>query len=318
MKGRNVKSQKIIIFSFMALTLFYCKTGMGKRSLSESIGIEFQSKDNGKIRSVSKFDEKGNLTESTSCDSSQDLLMKHIYKYDDKNNLLEETDYNPEFISKRINTYDSYGNKSESSIFNANDILQYKQKFMYDDRNMLIEILSLNADDTLQGRQIFKYDDFGKLTEEISFDNNGDFGFGAMYKYDGNGNKIEKLERNTFSNAYKTSEQYKYDDKRNLTELIFFMNGEYHYKIVYEYDKNGLMIRESGDMLSKELSVYFTNKYDLYGNLIRTNEYHKGKLLIKELFEYDMNNKMIKYEQYDEKGKLMKNLITQYVYRHVH
>jgi hypothetical protein len=280
LSGAVCQMLKIIYFLFLVLTLFYCKTGMEKRLLSESKGIEYQSKDNSKMQYVSKFDKKGNLIESTSYDNSQDLLMKHIYKYDDKNSLLEEIEYNPDFISKMINAYGINGKKIESSVFNADDILQSRQIYKYDDSNNLIEILNFYMYDTLQVRQIFKYDDFNNLTEEISYDKNGKLIIDTMYKYDGNGNKIEKLERNTFSNSYKLSEQYKYDDKRRLIELVFFMNGEYYYKVVYEYDKKGFMIRESGDLLSKELSVYFTNKYDLYGNLIQINEYHKGKLLI--------------------------------------
>ena len=150
-----------------------------------------------------------------------ELTYKYKFKYDDNGNLIEQ------------NSYVYY--------FNANDVrieqLDVKKiNFKYDDNGNQIEHNSYCGFDSFGvdydvyysdffcRKFKFNYNDNGNQIEQYVFYESGELEESKSFKYDDNGNMIElKGENpNTDNLKYKSSYEYKFDDKENWIQKTIF------------------------------------------------------------------------------------------------
>jgi hypothetical protein len=149
------------------------------------------------IRSLNKFDDKGNLIETLSYDVNGFIRGKHTRKYDNVGNLIEEIGYNPnKSIAWKNNfKYDSSGHKVESINNSINGNMSWKQVYKNDEKGNNIEVVQYR-NNKVDWKDSYKYDDNGHMIERVECDSTG-FQISSYFcKYDKWGNIIEKLSYN--------------------------------------------------------------------------------------------------------------------------
>ena len=150
--------------------------------------------------------------------------------------------------------------------------------------------------------------------EEIDQDGN----VFCTYSYDIFGNCIVE----DYSNSKRSIYNYKYDDSgRLLLEDHVNLHMKSHSISKYEYNDNGEQIGFVSHTRGSDKKYHFSleYEYDAVGNIVKKNTYsEENGLLSVEEYEYDNNNKVIKYSYslaYGEnKSQLKLGWIDEYTY----
>ena len=173
-----------------------------------------------------------------------------------------------------------------------------------------------NHSGTVTRTTTYTYGANGKIEKAHETDSRG-IEYITTYTYGttGESNYIEKTrwEVGTDNNLITTS---LYDKKGALKEQSIWSSiEEAEYSILYQYDSNGLLIKESNNNFNMPYTIDYT--YDKNGKLIQSSlndyfsstvtkyEYDKNGNLIKETTQYYDGESSISYE-YDANGNLTK------------
>jgi hypothetical protein len=86
-------------------------------------------------KTITYFNEAGDVTEHIKYYSGGTLNRKYIYKYDAAGNMTEEARYNSDgsLNEKSICNYDAAGNMTEIAIYKSDGSRNYKWIYKYDD-----------------------------------------------------------------------------------------------------------------------------------------------------------------------------------------
>lgn len=147
---------------------------------------------------------------------------------------------------------------------------------------------------------IYEYDTFGNQKIKYFSSIDGKFENDRRYisKFDSNGKKIEMKEYDA-NGHLNGKEIYKYDTNRNLIEMNEYYSAESLpvSKTIYKYNTHGDKIEE----------VYYSRgvldgrrvfEFDKNGNMIKIDEYsHDGSLRLKETLKYDYFDKIGKWHR---------------------
>lgn len=212
-------------------------------------------KDSLTLKSVAKFDEKGNKVEEDSYKPNDELTYQDICKYDDKNNLVEEDRTEPAFFSQDTGTKK-----------NGLNMVKYTYTNKYDDKGHLIEL------HVMQGPRAWYYD---------------------KYQYDADGNRIEDKHYQPGDTLNKT-ENYKYDNGNMVEQNWFNGNNEQIGKYVNVYDGQSRLTETSFYGALGKLNWKETKEYDEFGNKTKSTSYGKdGQVTYVTTIKYsnfDKNN----------------------------
>ena len=118
---------------------------------------------------TNKYDDKGNVTETTCYDSEGNMAWKYIYKYDKNDNELEWSSYESDgsLSSKIVREYDNRGNKIESRLYGPKNKEVSKSIYKYDEKNNMIECIRDSR--KRENKEIYEYDNNGNCIECIRY-----------------------------------------------------------------------------------------------------------------------------------------------------
>lgn len=243
--------------------------------------------------------ENEDITNISSFAAENKLEMKSIFIYDEKGNILEQiadTYRRGHTQKKSLHTYDEEGKKIAIEIY-ENGILVSKTTLKNDEKN------STEID----------YDEDGNITRKIEklFDENKNIITRKVYErgkliiieensYDENGNLCEKIVDN-LKTKVQIREIKRYNDFNKVVEYSrrFTGNSNLYFKLIFEYDEKGNLIKEYKISDEEEGSVSYsdihTYKYDGQNNVLEECEYdEEGEIYRKITYEYDERGNEIK------------------------
>ncbi len=121
---------------------------------------------------ITKYDEKGNKTESVSYDASGKIKERFTLKYDEKGNKVKVAGYDAIGKSEGTTTYkyDEKGNKVEEAVYYASGKLDSKRTYKYDEIGNLVETLTYDASGKVTLKNSTKYDKKGNKVKETGYD----------------------------------------------------------------------------------------------------------------------------------------------------
>ena len=244
--------------------------------------------------------------------SPKEIFNKTVSKYDNSGNIIEVSEYDKEgiLISKKNYKYNSKGSKIE-------------EVSTYDTTHNPLEPRK-NDGPCCETRYIYNYNSNGKVIEKKEvFENQNTF-LSQSYKYDDKGNKIEEVSYRTYPLPEKIT--YKYDSIGNIIEEVRYdKNGIIYRKLGFEYNKNGKKVEENYfdreymrrlKIDRKSINIYDPNlkymltatstfNYDLKGNLIQvSNFFPKDSLESKLIYKYDLIGNQIENILYNADGTI--------------
>ena len=301
-----------------------------------------------------QFSEKSE-TETKYDDYSE---TKTTYKYNKDGFLTEIIEYDSldNLENKKVYEYNENGKTLSISEITGSGKLTSKSTYTYDSNNLLIHEKNTGDSTYSNYEYTYEYDDKGNKVLENYYDEDGELSSAYKYEYDDEGNIIKKAEYDDEGELRRTYE-YTYDDNGNKTELKYYTGygyGQYDgdYKIIYEYDKNGYLIKETkyvaesyGDKceyehifkydkngnitysendgsyffaclenlnISEDQKLSIKYKYDKKGNL--TEEvWSAGKdKIYRYKYQYDTDNNLISKKEYDSENELTKAISYEY------
>jgi YD repeat-containing protein len=216
-----------------------------------------------------KYDTLGNRIEKStfSCTEwNSTLTEKTISKYDNKGNVVQETVYSSDGTPSEKYTYqyDANGNKiEENHLTNSMDFSRNlipfgnseKKTFKYDEKGNLVVEIWYNSAGGTDRKYTYQYDDKGNKIdgnriEEKQAMNGAASTYKYIYKYDDKGNEIEETAYINKKVLYKTTyiiekknrepKMIYVDDKGNKMEQDGYIIEKVWYKLTYknDYDKN--------------------------------------------------------------------------------
>ncbi|MDD3793571.1 MAG: DUF6531 domain-containing protein [Candidatus Gracilibacteria bacterium] len=234
--------------------------------------IKATNSDNSYITNT--YDNMGNLLETRSYDSSDNLVSKTSFEYDKLSRKTKQINYLLE-ENKQIITRFVYDNNS--NILSQTNALNQTTSFVYDSFNRLIK-----TTDNLGNIVEYKYNKNDKITEEILTGTNGKI-LKKEYYYDSDG----RLE--TFHDDNGKINSYSYN---KLGQLISYNDG--NSITSYTYDLLGNKLSESvphPNPLPEGEGIATTNyEYDENSNMIKLIDANGNETN----YEYDELNRLIK------------------------
>ena len=254
------------------------------------------------------------------------LSYKSIYKYDNFNNLTESSGYSADgvLVHKNIYRYSKKGVQSiERSINYEKDGKQYRDVVSkYDQNYNQIEYKSFTSEGRLFVHHQYTYDQYDNKIEKKSFSGEK-LTSHHSFKYDSKGNEIEMkdllISDNTFTdeygNEYKTDSSApatyytKYDDHGNRIEIKSYQDEKLSSHTTYKYNKNKQMTEWVEHFNDSAVRRIYT--YDDYNNLIKLQyiqdknyDPYNSEHIIE--YVYDKNKNWIKKTEFsDGKAKFI-------------
>ena len=171
----------------------------------------------------------------------------------------------------------------------------YKTVTKHDNNGNLVESLDYDRERELWNKKIFKYNSKNNLSEEIQYDSHGKISH--KFKYD------------SFGNYYKEDDKTNFDSKGRLQQReTFYHNGSLFRKTIFEYNKDGCIIKDYGSSgkLVEEIKRDNKNNTLEHKRWVQKELYDEVLTLVKNdtiKYEYDTMDNWIKKTWYD-KGSL--------------
>lgn len=196
---------------------------------------------------------------------------------------------NPYEIVEKINNKEELENLYEiKKLFHAK---HYLESIAYlDKKQNIIKEISFECYGDTSSIYIYKYNNKNK---EIYFHNDlKDVGsaYDIYSEYDNKGNNIKWFHVVNNSGMQDTSETYyyKYSNTNKIIEELRYIENEFDYKIIYEYDKKDNRINETFyDTKLNQIKTITSYKYDIKGNVIEEIKFDLTKS--KTIPEYIFN-----------------------------
>lgn len=249
------------------------------------------------------YDEQRNVSEERGYDSEWKLERRYSNEYDSHGNCIEYSGFNPggPFWGESAYTYDEQGNAVKSEHYKQRPYYE-KTVCIYNVQGKVTEESVYYSDGKLDSKSVYTYDEQGKRIKEQKYDGDGILKWEIVYIYDEQGNRIEAQKYDEHG-ILEWNDIYVYDEYGNWTEAEYYDGeGKLKSKYVYKYDNNGDMTEEQyyrGEEL-KYRNVYFNFR----GKIIEQHYDESGIVKEEYISIYDSLGNIIKYERYDEEGKL--------------
>ncbi|GJQ07770.1 hypothetical protein CAPN010_19280 [Capnocytophaga cynodegmi] len=250
-----------------------------------------------------KYDEQGNLLENNS-DYYKGVHSFYYttYKYNEKGKLIEEIWNSNSSSTKSIWKYNEKEELIEYIRY-EDETVSRKEKHIYKEvgeRGNLVKTIwcEYKFGETFNVERY--YNEHEKLIEEIHYEENGTISSKETWKYNDKGNKIENIWYNKNGKIVKKTS--KYDDKGNLIEETYY---DRFGKEFLKYNDKGNLIEEIKYNRNGKIDFKETREYNNQGNLIEEIRYRRdGKIDFKETWKYDsQGNKMERYEGRQDRKK---------------
>jgi hypothetical protein len=247
------------------------------------------------VKSSSKYDEVGNLTEyiSSAVSDSVDSVFIHfdatktIFKYDGEGNLVAKNDYKAD------------GSLDDSSFY------------IVDPRGSRIDIYTYKADGSLESSSTSEYNLLGNIVES-SETVKGKLKSRNTFDYDDKGNETQEIGYGP-DGKVKWKEILSYDVNNNLTEVIDYKQDDsFAAKYRYGYDKQGYMAEEDEYHIENSPEhKRTTTRYDSKGHALEINKFNENRRLISQI-KLDNMGLHLADIRYNEDGSLQSVVARKY------
>jgi len=248
-----------------------------------------------------EYDEHNNLIFSSKFNSSNILVRKKIWKYDNNNNVIK-IEVKGDFFgrkNKMIYFYDKRNNRIKSKYYEDGESIS-ERSYIYDENNLVIETIATSQHYHTYIKRTFKYDSNDNVIEESKFNSSGVITEKVLNKYnnygdvieevlykdgvkvssfkrDSTGNEIERVKYNSNGNV-KDQTDWVYNHYGLLAEKILILGENIRTRVVYFYDKKGILIKVlvydiNNKLIRKSKTTY---KHDKNGNWIKKVEFSNG------------------------------------------
>lgn len=172
------------------------------------------------IRTIIKYDEKGNTTEINYLDIEDKVIAQSLFLYDDKGNKIEHQEYskNKQLLLRTTYQY-TENNLVEEYHYNAEDhrikYKRYEHQSKEDNTEPLVndtptEEEIRDEEDNLIYKYTYQYNDRGDVIKSIRYNNNNVEVSTYRYQYDSKGNWIEKIQYSGKKPLYITKRKIEY------------------------------------------------------------------------------------------------------------
>ena len=182
-------------------------------------------------------------------------------------------------MEKNVDTFDARGNLAGYAYYDKAGKQTLKTAIMFDTHDNDTLRISYGADGKAAGHTVVTYDQRGNQTGSIEYDSAG--------KEQGH------------------KEVFKYDEKDNLIEMIFYneQNTKVTYRSVYTFDDNGFRTgSESFDSLGK-IVVKSSSVFDEKGNYLHGNYTTAGEGTYYDTCTYDKEGRIAERIERNSEGK---------------
>ncbi len=332
-------------FLFLFLPLFGLKTVTIKvYHVFENFGTETQEL---KYSTIINYNNRGMITDSTIYSHDIPLSEKYVYVEGKNEGLKLKRTYDKEKILSYKFEYDNLKRKTSTSLFGAKDSLYWKEYYKYDDNNYLFKVIRFNPnkainpemiDDGKNGEMVwaekYLYSEDGNGFEHRELYNNYCLTI-TSYNFDSLKTPIKRKEYFDPSVIFQTI--YFHDARGNLThETTSGYLGTSLGSKTYEYDiynrktkevfysEKGEIEKTYNTVINDESHVFYEYYSDSLVNFLAIKETRldsKGrtfieaildgqdKLLEKNVFYYDENERIVEIKKYD---MIRKNISEDY------
>ena len=261
--------------------------------------------------SVTKFNQKGFITEITNFDESGKTISVIIYQYDSRDNRVnfERKDGNGKLQYSQKAIFDSRGNKTREYGFDGAS--EYNNTFTYDAAGRVSEIV-YTTDNNVTERRQFRY--IGNRTEVSVYDARNALTFRQMNTYNDRSLLVSEERTGVQGNIQHTL-NLKYSPAGSLTEeLRRRADNKLDYQRVHHYDRNNRPIRVETTNLDGAKFVSNEYQYNANGDLIlvsmRRNE--RATEPSTKRYTYDSRGLYTEMDNYNATYKL--KFLYKYVY----
>jgi len=223
--------------------------------------LYYSKTDQKKKRVIYKFDENGNIVESSILDAQENIVSKVKYNYNIKGRLFEFVEYDKfDAVTGRLeNRYDKNENLVESIYYSAANVPQYRYFCKYDAKNNTAEYEKRMENNAPGGSfEKIKLDAKGNLVELMYFNQKHELVKRASCTYNNNSMLATSLVEH-LDGTPEEKTVYHYDADNNLVEAISLPKVWKKYE--YEYYKNS----KKSTGVNAEKAMPRTSGSDLYG-----------------------------------------------------
>lgn len=233
--------------------------------------------------SKNRYNLNGKVIENLFFDGTDTTVTKHIYSKNDK-----QFTSTGQIVNELFYDQDTIALKrcirKDKSI--------HEEKFQYDNERRVTQIVYRDSG-SYNNIQIvnYDYDLKGNKIAEITTDRNLPNRYSKIqYEYDSSGNLVTSF--HPHNNLGKTSKSYSYNDKKQLSTIIDYSSDNDSTTYQYSYDEIGNKIQE----IKKHHNIIYTNEYeyDVNRKLIKENNYtamtDNPKRIMTQTIEYEYNN----------------------------
>jgi len=215
--------------------------------------------------SVTKYDNKGNITEITNFNDQGKIILFDVYQYDNRENRVNYERYqgNREKLQNSQKTeYDAKSNKTREYGYDGATV--YSNKFKYDANGRLSEI-EYTIDNALVEKRKLAYS--GNKTEITVYDANNSLTFKQENTYNNKGLLISEFRTGVTGNVVH-SLNLNYNNAGDLMEEVKMRAGDkLDYQKTYQYDSANRPIKEETVNLDGTKFVSYEYQYNATGDL---------------------------------------------------
>ena len=203
------------IFSYVPLT--------GGVKTSKQINYEISSKFGNYFRTpssklVCKYDDFGKEIESVELSEIDEVKTKTISSYDENGNLKEQITYDiKDNLLWKVTTEYKDGLKADVSEFDADGVLKSKTIFLYSD-GKLIDETGYETEGALVWKTIYKYNEDGTQRAILHYNADGSLDEEQTFDYSEDG-KISSIKYYDAFTASSSKKVFRYDGNDVLTDL---------------------------------------------------------------------------------------------------
>ena len=221
-----------------------------------------------------KYDQRGNMAESSRLNKKGKLLGKASWTWDDQNRYIgyKSLKRNGKLRSMASFGYNASGDLvDEKYYYKKPGYVSFHNIKTYNDQHNIVGIQYLSKNDKKKGwRVVYSYYPDGSKKQTIMYDRKGKIKH--TWNYD--------------CNAIGKMDIKKLKDTSKLC-------------IRYELDKDGKQVKIKEEFVKSGIVVRIISKYDSHENLLEELRYDKkGKLVYHTVSSYGSNNKLTEYKEF--------------------
>lgn len=220
-----------------------------------------------------EFTEIGNISYQEHFDNFGGLEQYIKNTYDKNGFRIESISENSVMPMKSIEkaVFDTIIKKQISAHVIYNDTLIFDAFFKYDNHANLIEQTNIQKGDTALGNFEYKYGNNGQILYKKQIDNQRNE-YTNEFKYDSKGNLIELINKSDFFGAMKTI--YEYDSKNRIKTITEYKSGQIEKETSFDKFYNMTLVRfYVSNALHKEMKYDY--EFDKSGNWIKREVFMK-------------------------------------------